>query len=186
MSGAGAKCSDTSRAAGTTSRRPEIAKGVKRLNRWTPFANLFTLKRDMNSLVNRMLGAGDSGSSRTTTWAPPVESFLAHNHLIVRVWIPGIDASHVDVKVSGNLLSVKGERKFEYPVPENQYLFTEVAYGPFECTVTLPERLKFDQVKAKYINGVLEITLPIHEGVLPKKVPIEITQSSSQPTLSSR
>ncbi len=102
------------------------------------------------------------------------------------MWIPGVDVSQVDVKVSGNLLSIKGERKFEYHVPENQYLFTEVAYGPFERTVTLPDALKFDQVKAKYINGVLEITRPIHEGVLPKKVPIEITQSASQPLVSSR
>jgi HSP20 family protein len=133
-----------------------------------------------------MLGAADSGSSRTTTWAPPVESFYLDNNLIVRMWIPGVDASQVDVKVSGNLLSIRGERKFGYHVPENQYLFTEVGYGPFERTITLPEGLKFDQVKAKHINGVLEITLPIHEGVLPKKVPIEITQSSSQPTLSTR
>jgi HSP20 family protein len=92
----------------------------------------------------------------------------------------------VDVKVSGNLLSIKGERKFEYRVPEDRYLFTEVAYGPFERTITLPEGLRFDQVKAKYVNGVLEITLPIHEGVLPKKVPIEITESASQPVVSNR
>ena len=92
----------------------------------------------------------------------------------------------MDIKVSGNLLSIKGERKFTYDVRENQYLFTEVVYGPFERMVTLPDGLAFDQVKAKYTHGVLDITLPIHEGVLPKKVPIEIEQSPQRTLVGSR
>jgi HSP20 family protein len=86
------------------------------------------------------------------------------------------------MRVSGNLLSIKGERKFEYQIPPEQFLFSEVPYGPFELSVTLPAGLRFDQVKAKYINGVLEITLPIHESVLPKQVPVEV-QQSSQPAV---
>jgi HSP20 family protein len=141
------------------------------INRWSPFSDLLALNRE---LMNRMLGGPAEGQRAARTWAPPVESFYQDSNLIVRVWIPGVDPAKVDVKVSGNLLSVKGERTFTYEVPEDQYLFSEVAYGPFERTVTLPEGLAFDQVKAKYTHGVLDITLPIHEGVLPKKVPIEI------------
>jgi HSP20 family protein len=145
--------------------------------RWSSFGDVFGLNRE---LMNR-LHSGE-GMSRTTAWAPPVESFYQGNNLMVRVWVPGVDPTTVDVKVSGNLLSIKGERRFTYDVGENQYLFTEVAYGPFERTVTLPDGLAFDQVKAKYTQGVLDITLPIHEGVLPKKIQIEVEQSP-QPTL---
>ena len=146
-------------------------------HRWSSFADLVGLNRE---LVNRLYGG--EGMNRTTAWGPPVESFYQGNTLMVRAWVPGVDPTTVDIKVSGNLLSIKGERKFTYDVRENQYLFTEVVYGPFERTITLPEGLVFDQVKAKYTHGVLDITLPIHEGVLPRKVPIEIEQSP-QPTL---
>ena len=146
-------------------------------NRWLSFADLAGLNRE---LMNR-LHSGE-GTSRTTAWAPAVESFYQGNNLMVRAWVPGVDPATVDIKVSGNLLSIKGERKFTYDVPEDQYLFTEVAYGLFERTITLPDGLAFDQVKAKYTHGVLDITLPIHEGVLPRKVPIEIEQSP-QPAL---
>jgi HSP20 family protein len=149
-------------------------------NRWASFADLFGLNRE---LMNRVYSG--EGMSRTTAWAPPVESFYQGNNLMVRVWVPGVDPANVDIKVSGNLLSIKGERKFTYDVGENQYLFTEVAYGTFERTVTLPDGLAFDHVKAKYTHGVLDITLPIHEGVLPKKIPIEIEQSL-EPTLAGK
>jgi HSP20 family protein len=146
-------------------------------NRWSSFADLYGLNREWMT----RLYSGE-GMSRTTPWAPPVESFYQGNNLMVRAWVPGVDPATVDIKVSGNLLSIKGERKFTYDVDENQYLFTEVSYGPFERTITLPDGLAFDQVKAKYTHGVLDITLPIHEGVLPKKVPIEVEQSP-QPAL---
>jgi len=142
-------------------------------NRWSLYA-------DLSELMDRLYSGG--GMSRATAWAPPVESFYQGNNLMVRVFVPSVDPATVDIKVSGNLLSIKGERKFTYDVRDNQYLFTEVVYGPFERTITLPEGLVFDQVKAKSTHGVLDITLPIHEGVLPKKIPIEIEQSP-QPTL---
>jgi HSP20 family protein len=160
-------------------RRAVVEKEASEMhsNRWSLFADLSELNHE---LMNRLYSGG--GTSRTATWAPSVESFYQGNNLMVRAWVPGVDPTTVDIKVSGNLLSIKGERKFTYDVRENQYLFTEVAYGPFERTITLPDGLAFDQVKAKYTHGVLDITLPIHEGVLPKKIPIEIEQSP-QPIL---
>jgi HSP20 family protein len=145
--------------------------------RWSPFSDLFAMQRDMSNFLSKALGAGDqtTGSgSRTATWAPPIESFYKDNQLVVRAWVPGIDPSTVDVQVSGNLLTIKGERGFPYQLKEDQYLFTEIAYGPFERTVTLPDGLQSDRVKATYNHGVLEIAIPLHEAVLPKKVPIEV------------
>jgi HSP20 family protein len=149
--------------------------------RWNPFGDLFAMQRDMNNLLSKVFGASDQSAgtgTRAATWAPPIESFYKDNQLIVRAWVPGIDPAKVDVQVSGNLLTIKGERAFPYQLPEGQYLFSEVTYGPFERTLTLPDGLKSDHVKASYNQGVLEIALPIHEAVLPKKVPIEVAQAS--------
>ena len=151
-------------------------------SRWSPVSDLLALNREMSNLARRMFSSSDTATGRGSTWVPPIESFYLDKALVVRVWVPGIDASKVDIRVSGNLLSIKGERKFEYQIPAEQFLFSEVPYGTFDLSVTLPAGLKFDQVKAKYINGVLEITLPIHESVLPKQVPVEI-QQSSQPAV---
>lgn len=154
--------------------------------RWNPFADFFALQRDMNNLLSKVFGAGDQSAgtgTRATPWAPPIESFYKDDQLIVRAWVPGVDPAKVDVQVSGNLLTIKGERTFPYRLPEGQYLFSEIVYGPFERTLTLPDGLKSDQVKANYNQGVLEIALPIHEAVLPKKVPIEVTHATPQPTL---
>ncbi len=151
------------------------------LSRWSPISDLLAMNREMSNLVNRMFSPSDTATGRTD-WVPPVESFYLNKNLIVRAWVPGVDPPKVDIKVSGNLLSIKGERKFEYQIPPEQFLFSEVPYGTFELGVTLPAGLKFEQVKAKYVNGVLEITLPMHESVLPKQVPIEI-EHSAQPAV---
>lgn len=156
------------------------------VSRWSPVSDLLALNREMSSLASRMFSSSDRANGRTFSWVPPVESFYLDKNLIVRAWVPGVDASKVDIRVSGNLLSIKGERKFEYQVPREQFLFSEVPYGTFELSVTLPAGLKFDQVKARYINGVLEITLPIHESVLPKQVPVEIEQTSQPAVASTR
>jgi HSP20 family protein len=152
--------------------------------RWSPFADLFALHREMSNALSRAFGMaqGTGTDTRTTAWVPPVESFYHNNKLIVRAWIPGVDPSTVDVQVSGAMLTIKGERTFPYALGEDQSLYTEVAYGPFERTLTLPEGAQSNHVTAKYTNGVLEIALPLHEGVLPKKVPIDIA-APAQPAL---
>lgn len=152
------------------------------LSRWSPVSDLLALNREMGNLASRMFSSADTATGRSVSWVPPVESFYLDKNLVVRAWIPGVDASKVDIRVSGNLLAIKGERKFEYQVPAEQFLFSEVPYGTFELSVTLPAGLRFDQVKARYINGVLEITLPIHESVLPKQVPVEV-QQTAQPAV---
>src|SRR5437016_14418456 len=113
-------------------------------NRWSLFADLSELNRE---LMDRLYSGG--GMSRTTAWAPAVESFYQGNNLMVRAWVPGVDPATVDIKVSGNLLSIKGERKFTYDVPEDECLFTEVAYGLFDRTSPLPAALAVGQVKSE-------------------------------------
>jgi HSP20 family protein len=141
----------------------------------------------ISNFVSKAIGSGNAGTSatgRTAAWVPLIESFYKDKNLVVRVWLPGCDPSKIDVQVSGNLLTIKGERTFPYE-PEDDQLYSEVAYGPFERTVTLPDTIKHDALTAKYVNGVLEISMPVREEVLPKKVTVEIAKPSAEPALTS-
>jgi len=82
----------------------------------------------------------------------------------------------VDISVAGRTLTIKGERKAP-EVPRDDRLFSEMVYGRFERTVTVPEDLKADGIKAVWHNGMLEITVPVSQVLQPKKVPVEIARA---------
>jgi len=91
---------------------------------------------------------------------------------VIRAELPGVDPKDVDVSVAGRNLTIKGERKAP-EVPRDDRLFSEIVYGRFERTVTVPEGLNDDRIKAVWHNGMLEITIPVSQ-LQPKKVPVEI------------
>lgn len=156
--------------------------------RWNPFADLLAMQRDMSNFVNRALG-GDASSvapGRGAAWTPGTEVFYKDDAVVVRAWLPGVDPNKVDVQLTSNMLTLKGERVFPYQLPENAYLYSDITYGPFERILTLPENLKFDRISAKYTNGVLEITIPVHEGALPKKIPIAVQAEPKMVTATTR
>jgi HSP20 family protein len=150
---------------------------LARWNRWNPFEDVNMMHREMTNVFDRFFGTveGRLGPmTRLPHWFPKVEAFYYHNNLVLRAFLPGVEPKNVDVSVSGNLLTIKGERKPGLEIPKEDYLFSEVFYGPFERTLTLPDGLKTDKVNAKYFNGVLEIAIPMAEAVLPKKIAVEV------------
>ncbi|MDR5696385.1 MAG: Hsp20/alpha crystallin family protein [Armatimonadota bacterium] len=150
---------------------------LTRWNRWNPFEEINAIQREIGNLFNRFFGSTEAATgptTRMTHWIPPMEAFYHNNALVLRCFLPGVDPKTVDVSVTDNLLTIKGERKLELEIPRDDYLFSEVAYGTFERTLTLPQALKSDQVAARYYNGVLEITIPVAEGALPRKVNVEV------------
>jgi HSP20 family protein len=147
---------------------------LARWNRWDPFGEMNKIQRDISTLFGRTFGTVEPVSPFVTTWFPPMEAFYHKNALVLRIFLPGVEPNSVDISVNGNLLTIKGERKLGWEIPRDDYLFSEILYGTFERTLTVPEGLKTDDVRAKYFNGVLEITIPVLEGMLPKKVAVEV------------
>jgi HSP20 family protein len=148
---------------------------LTRWNRWDPIEEFNKIQREIGTFFPRTFGVFEPvPAAKMNTWYPPVEAFYYKNALVLRAFLPGVDPKRVDISVTGNLLTLKGERKLEPEIPRDDYLFSEVVYGTFERTLTLPEGLKYEKVHAKYFNGVLEITIPILEGVLPKKMAMEV------------
>ena len=148
----------------------------------TPWRNPFSLftsfRRDMDELFNRFFGdwerAGTPWAPMSAGYFPRLESYVEGQTLHIKADLPGIDPKEVEIAVEGNLLTLKGERKAAQEVKEEAYLRQEVQYGSFARTVTLPEGVKAEDVQATYHNGVLDVTIPLPDSLVAKKVPIQI------------
>jgi HSP20 family protein len=140
-------------------------------HREDPFEDVVKLPRELGTLVARTFG--EPAFTTPTRTFPPIETFYYKHALVLRAFIPGVAPKEVDLSVTGNLLTIKGERKPEFAIPPEGFLFSEITYAKFERTLARPEGLKTEKINAKYLNGVLEITIPVTDTVLPRKVAVE-------------
>jgi HSP20 family protein len=146
------------------------------MRRWDPFSELRDMQHDMDRLFDRFLGRDISVSEAGYgEWMPSVESYTKGNDLVFKCELPGVDPKEVDVTVDENArqLIIKGERKTEKGAKDEDYLYRELVYGSFERRLALPEGIKTEQVKAKFTNGILEITVPAPAISKPKRIEIE-------------
>ena len=143
-----------------------------KLVRWDPFADMTQLREQVQSLFDQPLAWSGREPFATSLWAPAVDIEEQPNALIVHVELPGLKPEDIHIEVEGDLLTLRGERKFEKEEQDKQYVRVERAYGAFQRTFTLNTPVKRDEVSAGYQDGMLEITLPKAEEVQPKEIPI--------------
>ena len=93
---------------------------------------------------------------------------------VVRAELPGMKKEDADISVLGDTLTIKGERKAEAEVKDEDYYRCELCYGKFSRSVALPAAVEAGKVQASYENGILEITLPKAEEAKPKKVEVKV------------
>ena len=151
------------------------------VERWRPFGasmdrwgNMSDIQGEVNRLFDNFLGRpmGSGGAGRS--WAPAVDLYETKDDLVLTMEVPGVRDKDVTVSITGDLLSIKGERRFEHDVKEQQLLHVERAYGKFERLVQLPIPVQADKVKASYRDGVLEVRLPKTEEIKPKEIKVDI------------
>ena len=152
---------------------------MRELITWSPFRSLGSLRRDMDDLFNRFFSDWERDFSPwfrpTDGDYLPVESYVDGNTLIIKADLPGVDAKDIQVSVEGNQLTIKGERKARQEHKQGDYFHQEVRYGSFARTMALPEGVNANEMKARYHNGVLEISMPAPASMASKKVPIEVS-----------
>jgi HSP20 family protein len=108
------------------------------------------------------------------TWSvPAVDMYQTDNEVVVKAALPGIKADEVQIHVTGDLLTIKGEVKQENETKEKAYHIREQRWGSFERALALPIQVVADKAKADFENGVLTITLPKAEEVKPKTISIK-------------
>jgi HSP20 family protein len=127
--------------------------------------------------VNRLFGnvLEHSGEeSNLTSWAPAVDIYETEHELVVKADLPEVDPKELDIRVENNLLTIRGERKFEKKVNEDNYLRVERAYGSFSRSFSLANTVNADAIKADYQNGVLTLTIPKREEAKLKQIKVNV------------
>jgi HSP20 family protein len=143
-----------------------------------PFRGLSTLQGQLNRLFNESF-RNSGEESALTTWAPAVDIFETPNELVVKADLPDVNEKDIDVRVENNLLTIRGERKFEKSVSEENYLRVERTYGAFSRSFSLPNTVNAETIGAEYKNGVLTVTLPKREESKPRQVKVTVNAASS-------
>src|SRR4029077_7484282 len=105
-------------------------------NRLEPFRGAATLQEQVNRLLGNALERSVE-ESNLTSWAPAADIFETEHELVVKADLPDVDAKDLDIRVENNILTIRGERKFEKKVSEDKYLRVERAYGSFSRSFSL-------------------------------------------------
>lgn len=149
------------------------------ITRWDAFRNMATLHDQVNRLFEGNLQGSRGDNSALTTWAPAVDIYEDENALVIKADLPDMNERDLDIRVENNTLIVKGERKFEQKVKEENYLRIERTYGSFSRSFSLPNTVNTEAIKAEYKNGVLTVELPKRAESKPKQVKVNVTNSSN-------
>ena len=144
------------------------------LIRWTdPFRDIATLQDRMEQIFGDHLDRGRSEEGLGTgVWMPAVDIYETKDAICVRAELPGVDKDAVKVEVKDGVLALRGERKFEKEVKEENYHRVERSYGTFHRSFSLPSSVDGERVTARMKDGVLEVTLPKREEAKPKQIKI--------------
>src|SRR5467141_737636 len=137
------------------------------------FSGDTTLKEKINNLFGNGL-ARTAEESNLTPWAPAVDIYETENELVVKADLPDVNPQDLDIRVENNILTIRGERKFENKVSEDNYLRIERSYGSFSRSFSLANSVKSDAIKADYQNGVLTLSLPKREEAKPKQIKVNV------------
>lgn len=106
--------------------------------------------------------------------APAVDLFEEKDDIVVKAEIPGIDKDSINVNLSDHTLTIKGEKKKEEEVKEENYYRSERSYGSFVRTLELPKDVHADKVKATFKNGVLEVRMPKTEEAKAREIKVKV------------
>lgn len=155
-------------------------KETRSVTPWRPFMGV--IERDMDRMLDDFFGR------RTRPWwperwfrtdeldvrAPAVDMFEEKDDIVIKAEIPGMDKDNIQVNLTDHTLTIKGEKKKEEEVKEENYFRSERSYGTFLRTVELPRDVHADKVKATFKNGVLEVRMPKTEEAKAKEIKVKV------------
>jgi HSP20 family protein len=146
------------------------------VERWDPFRNMSDIQGEVNRLFDSFLGRPtvSGAGSAVRTWAPILDMHETKDELVMNFELPGVNEKDVTLSITGDLLTLKGERTATREFNGENAYHAERVYGKFERNVQLPMPVQPDKVKATYRDGVLEVKLPKAEEVKPKAIKIDI------------
>jgi HSP20 family protein len=142
--------------------------------RWEPFRDLMSLREAMDRLFEESFIRPHAG------WLAPlgaealaVDMYETDQDVVVKSSVPGIKPEDIDITITGDTLTIKGETKAEEKVEKSNYIRQERRYGAFSRSLTLPTTIVAEKAKAEFEDGVLTLTLPKAEEVKPKTIKVK-------------
>lgn len=157
-------------------------KATKSITPRRPFMGLTGWERDMDRMLEDFFGR------RTRPWwperwfrtdemelrPPTVDVFEEKDDIVVKAELPGIEKDNIDVNLTDRTLTIKGEKKKEEDIKEENYYRAERSYGSFLRTLELPNEVRAEKVKATFNNGILEVRMPKTEEAKAKEVKVKV------------
>ncbi|GAB4543157.1 MAG: Hsp20/alpha crystallin family protein [Pleurocapsa sp.] len=153
------------------------------LNKWQPFQELSTIRKQMDRLFEDMLSVGNRDwlglHSMGGMWTPAVELKEMDKELVLKAEIPGIDAKELDIEVGEDRVTISGEHKEEKRSEDQDknYFHSEFYYGQFERVIPLPMPVKTDEIKSEFKDGILTLTMPKLDKAPKKAVKVNLEAS---------
>jgi len=141
--------------------------------KWDPFKDLQAIQDKIDRIFEESLRGRDIVSGG---WTPAVDIYETDDAIVLEAELPGMNEKDIEVKVEDNVLSIKGERKFEQERKEENYYRMERYYGTFQRSFTLPSNIDTDKIKAEYKKGILKIEMPKKEQAKPKQIKVEVKE----------
>ena len=141
-----------------------------------PMRNLFSLHNEMGRVFGDLFGSHEGGTDAAeTSWMPTVDISETEKSYEIRAEIPGVSEKDVNVSVTDNLLTLKGEKHQEEETEGKNYHRVERMYGSFQRNFKLPADVATDSIKAEYNDGVLMLSIPKSDVAKPTEIPVTTT-----------
>jgi HSP20 family protein len=143
------------------------------LTRWDPFSELNEMRSMMDRMLERAFTVPEAGWQ--PTWDLPLDMIENNDEYVVKASIPGVNPDDLDITINDRSLTIKGQSKGEDENIEDQhYHLRERWFGSFTRSITLPNRIKSENIQASCENGILTLHLPKTEEVKPKRISVQV------------
>lgn len=150
------------------------------IRRISPFEDVAEALRDLDGLFTRTRMV-PAGTEVDAAWTPAVESFRRENEIVLLMELPGVDPEKVTIDLSGQTLTISGEKGALTETQEGHFL-SEIPRGRFNRSFKLPPSVKGDDVKASFNNGVLEIAMPLAGAPMSRRIPLQGAEAAGAAT----
>ena len=149
--------------------------------KWSPMKELEDMRRDMERLFEDVF---EPARRRRDWWpkspevgvmVPNIDMYDRKTEIVVKAELPGVERDKIDLTITRNAITIKGEIRTEEEIKEEDYYSREISYGNFTRSVTLPAEVESEKAKASFKDGILEIVLPKKEEAQPKEIKVEVS-----------
>jgi HSP20 family protein len=162
--------------------KQEKEKSSREITPWRPLSEMARLEREMEQIFDDFFGPRHRPFLPARWWpgraagvgVPLVDVYEEKDEIVAKAELPGIGKSDIQVNISDHILTIRGEKKKEGEIKEEDYYCSERSYGAFTRTIELPKAVQVDRAKASFENGVLEIRLPKTEEAKKREIKVKI------------